>query len=147
MKKRLIYLLPLAIAVISAVLLWTRPRGMEQLSNIPEKEVFLAQLKPQFDEQPGTKQSFKEDPGLVAELYAFRFSRPLPCASLNAHCKGYNLLLCIEEAPGNVRRERFVLLEDGTLWDGTWSYRLVGSEDDHKALKLWIETVLKIPAS
>jgi len=146
MKKRLIYLL-LAIAVISAVLLWTWPRGMEQLSNIPAKEVFLAQLEPQFDEQPGTKQSFEEAPGLVAELYAFRFSRPLPQDSLNFHCNGYNLFLCIEEAPGNVRREMFVLLEDGTLWDGTWSYRLAGSEDDRKALKLWIETVLKIPAS
>lgn len=140
MKKKIwVPLLCLVLLAALAFALWSRPKGMEQLADMGTEDIFMGILQ-FFDEERSCR--FEESPQLMEELYAFRFFRPTPCGALIHQCRSYGLSLVTQ---GGNRRARFILLEDGTLWDGDWRYELAGGKSAQEALTRWLQAVADLP--
>lgn len=122
------------IALLAAVILiavfcvwWLRPRSVESLVGAPVGGVGQAVL------EEGLGDGKTDVSGGLEELYGFSFARPVFCGALTYQGTGYNLSLVV----GN-HVQRWILVDDGTLWDGTWRYALSGGQAARERLAAWL---------
>ncbi len=106
---------------------WLWPRSVGSLTGVPTELVKQAVLKESFTEEE------IDVSGGLEELYGFSFARPVFCGALTYQGTGYNLSLVV----GN-HVQRWTLVDDGTLWDGTWRYALSGGQAARERLAAWL---------
>lgn len=128
-KRRLILLGCVAAVCLVVVAFLTWPRSIESLVGIPPEKVTFWGLEAYSSENEGLSISSQTE-GRSAEedlryLYGLTFSWPTWSPNLYYETGSASYSLVFSGADG---QKRFDLLEDGTLWDGTWRYSLVGGE-------------------
>ena len=106
---------------------WLRPRSMGSLVGVPAEQVKRAVLEEAFIEEE------VDVSGDLEELYGFSFSRPVFCGTLIYQGTGYDLSLAVGD-----RWQRWMLTDDGALWDGTWCYTLSGGQAARERLAAWL---------
>lgn len=119
----------LAAAILIAVFCvwWLRPRSVEELVGVPQEKVAAWEVDEDFADLSGGGQGGPEG------LYAFSFNRPSPCDTLIHRGLAYEVHLNLGD-----RARHFVILEDGTLWDGDWRYALSGGQAARERLAAWL---------
>lgn len=141
-KRRLI-LLGCAVGICLVLLvLWLRPRSMEALVGAPPESLTFWGIESNTGETEDMAiTSLASDGSISGEealeyLYGLTFSRPelSPVLSYENGCGHYSLAFTW----GGRAAKRFDLLEDGTLWDGTWRYSLAGGETAVAELRDWL---------
>lgn len=124
--KRIVLLAAVILIAVFCVW-WLRPRSVESLVGAPVGGVGQAVL------EEGLGDGETDVSGGLEELYGFSFTRPVFCGALTYQGTGYNLSLVV----GN-HVQRWTLVDDGTLWDGTWRYALSGGQAARERLAAWL---------
>lgn len=144
-KRAVLLALGLCAAAVCLVLLilWLRPRSMEALVGAPPESLTFWGIESNTGETDDMAiTSLASDGNISGEgaleyLYGLTFSRPglSPVLSCENGCGRYSLAFTWEGRAA----KRFDLLEDGTLWDGTWRYSLAGGETAAAELRDWLD--------
>lgn len=127
MRKKFLLAVPVGICCL-VLIIWLYPRTIESLTGISKEKILSWSLEQQSSDAGVTDESNLE------YFYSLSFSRPIYCSALTYNCVAYDVFLESEEGG-----RRFTLLEDGTLWDGTWRYSLIGGARAHSDLVNWLQ--------
>lgn len=133
MTRKKLIAIAIFLAIISCFfLIWLWPRSMESLVGIPNAKVSQVTLQADFEDATITL-----DSEAIGKLYTFSFFKPVYCKFLKFDGKSYNLTVF-----GNNEFKQFTLLEDGTLWDGTWSYKSVPTTPAKTSIQQWLQLAI-----
>lgn len=132
MVKKFIAIAISLIVISTIFIVWLWPRNLESIAGIPDNEVSQVTLQADFENSVITL-----DSEAVKTLYAFSFSKPVYCNVLRFDCKSYNLTIV-----GSKGHKQLTLLENGTLWDGTWRYEATTLTSTTASIEQWLQLAI-----
>lgn len=147
-RKKIVWLCILAVvAVCAAVWLW--PRSMETVAGIPEEQVvgwtaagWMEPIHLHVSKQDGAL-AVEAEPELpeelLAELYTFRFARPIYGFGMTTF-RGPGCIVLLSDGEGD--QVRLILLCDGTIGNEGWRYQMVGGKQELERLNRWFDDML-----
>ena len=132
MAKRFIRIAIPLIIICTIFIVWSWPRNLESIAEISENKVSQVTLQADFEDSVITLNS-----EAIKTLYTFSFSMPVYCKVLRFDCKSYNLTIV-----GSEGYKRLTLLENGTLWDGTWHYKVIAPASTTVSIEQWLQLAI-----
>lgn len=137
-RRHLIWLCILMLVGVSTAT-WIWPRSMNAVAGVPCESVSNWTIDCTVeDNSTYTPDSSKNTEDTLADLYTFRFSKPVPCTRLTYVGARYDVIF----VSADYRVAQLCFLSDGTVWNGRYSYSLIGGKKELERLNTWLSTAL-----